>query len=210
MDNHIHELLHIMKDYNNICNKTGIGGNVSGNISVCRNMFRETLENVRKREEIMHHKSEIIKNEIKSMDKKLENLKIEVNKLEHYDDFDANNNNSNNVGKHNCESIKSNLSSSISNLDKEIQYPFTSIVNHYENLKKESKMLEEDFDAKGLKKEDYSLLILALLRKLGIRNDDINVAIIDNASDEYEVSNYLWNLVFELEEEEERNKHFLM
>ncbi|CAH1756820.1 11231_t:CDS:2 [Entrophospora sp. SA101] len=192
MDNHIHELLHIMKDYNNICNKTGIGGNVSGNISVCRNMFRETLENVRKREEIMHHKSEIIKNEIKSMDKKLENLKIEVNKLEHY---------------------------------KEIQYPFTSIVNHYENLKKESKMLQEDFDAKGLKKEDYSLLILALLRKLGIRffenpdtqklkviigNDDINVAIIDNASDEYEVSNYLWNLVFELEEEEERNKHFLM
>ncbi|CAJ0752224.1 12550_t:CDS:2 [Entrophospora sp. SA101] len=182
MDNHIHELLHIMKDYNNICNKTGIGGNVSGNISVCRNMFRETLENVRKREEIMHHKSEIIKNEIKSMDKKLENLKIEVNKLEHY---------------------------------KEIQYPFTSIVNHYENLKKESKMLQEDFDAKGLKKEDYSLLILALLRKLGIRffeNPDTQKlkVIIDNASDEYEVSNYLWNLVFELEEEEERNKHFLM
>nr|CAG8506291.1 3925_t:CDS:2 [Entrophospora candida] len=151
MDNHIHELLHIMKDYNNICNKTGIGGNVSGNISVCRNMFRETLENVRKREEIMHHKSEIIKNEIKN----------------------------------------------------------------YENLKKESKMLEEDFDAKGLKKEDYSLLILALLRKLGIRffeNPDTQKlkVIIDNASDEYEVSNYLWNLVFELEEEEERNKHFLM
>ncbi|CAJ0843512.1 10425_t:CDS:2, partial [Entrophospora sp. SA101] len=33
-------------------------------------------------------------------------------------------------------------------------------------------------------------------------NDDINVATIDNASSQYNVSNYLWNLVFELEEEE--------
>ncbi|CAJ0850576.1 20920_t:CDS:2, partial [Entrophospora sp. SA101] len=174
-------------------NASASGGNVSGNVSSYRNMFRDILENARKREEIIHHKSEIIKNEIK-------------------------------IGKHNHESIKSNLLSSISNLDEEIQYPFTSIVNYYENLEKESKVLEEDFDAKGLKKEDYSLLILALFRKLGIRffenpntqklkviigNDDINVAIIDNASDEYEVSNYLWNLVFELEEEE-RNKHFLI
>ncbi|CAH1762259.1 4333_t:CDS:2 [Entrophospora sp. SA101] len=213
MDNLIHELLNFTKDYSNICNNASIGstgGNVSGNVSSYRNMFRDILENARKREEIIHHKSEIIKNEIKNMDKKLKNLKIEVNELE--------------FGKHNHESIKSNLLSSISNLDEEIQYPFTSIVNYYENLEKESKVLEEDFDAKGLKKEDYSLLILALFRKLGIRffenpntqklkviigNDDINVAIIDNASDEYEVSNYLWNLVFELEEEE-RNKHFLI
>ncbi|CAJ0829527.1 2906_t:CDS:2, partial [Entrophospora sp. SA101] len=199
-----------LESYNESNININDGGNVSGNVSSYRNMFRDILENARKREEIIHHKSEIIKNEIKNMDKKLKNLKIEVNELE--------------FGKHNHESIKSNLLSSISNLDEEIQYPFTSIVNYYENLEKESKVLEEDFDAKGLKKEDYSLLILALFRKLGIRffenpntqklkviigNDDINVAIIDNASDEYEVSNYLWNLVFELEEEE-RNKHFLI
>ncbi|CAJ0843309.1 2167_t:CDS:2 [Entrophospora sp. SA101] len=153
MDNLIHELLNFTKDYSNICNNASIGstgGNVSGNVSSYRNMFRDILENARKREEIIHHKSEIIKNEIKN----------------------------------------------------------------YENLEKESKVLEEDFDAKGLKKEDYSLLILALFRKLGIRffenpNTQKLKVIIDNASDEYEVSNYLWNLVFELEEEE-RNKHFLI
>ncbi|CAJ0747791.1 21603_t:CDS:2, partial [Entrophospora sp. SA101] len=139
-----------LESYNESNININDGGNVSGNVSSYRNMFRDILENARKREEIIHHKSEIIKNEIKN----------------------------------------------------------------YENLEKESKVLEEDFDAKGLKKEDYSLLILALFRKLGIRffenpNTQKLKVIIDNASDEYEVSNYLWNLVFELEEEE-RNKHFLI